>query len=112
MVRGLNRVGLCAYWKLLLLACSSDESGVLTPDGAVEPLDALGTGGSAIDGSVVEEAGGGPSTDCCRCNGNDRRDLRPTAASPMSLPTERSATCWSTPRRSSRRQSAPEPRPR
>jgi len=47
----------------LLLACSSDENGVLTPDGAIVGLDAAGTGGSANDGSVVEEAGGGTSTD-------------------------------------------------
>jgi len=64
MVLGLNRVGLALSGSLLLLiACSSDENGVLTPDGAVVGLDGAGTGGSANDGSVVEEAGGGTSTD-------------------------------------------------
>ena len=63
MVLGLNRLGLALTGSLLLFACSSDENGVLTPDGAIEGLDAAGTGGSANDGSVVEEAGGGTSTD-------------------------------------------------
>jgi len=62
MVVGWNRVGLVLIGSLLLWACSSDENGVLTPDGSVEPLDALGTGGSATDGSVAE-VGGGTSSD-------------------------------------------------
>jgi hypothetical protein len=54
MARELNRFGLAMGAALTLLACSSDENGVITPDGAIEELGAAGSGGSAvIDSSVT-----------------------------------------------------------
>jgi len=65
MVVGLNRVSLVLTGSLLLFACSSDENGVLNPDGSITPLDAAGTGGSATTDGSVEEVGAtdGPTTD-------------------------------------------------
>jgi hypothetical protein len=57
-----NRVGLALGGGLLLVACSSDENGVLTADGSIVEVGAAGSAGGVADGSVPTEVGSGGTT--------------------------------------------------
>jgi hypothetical protein len=62
MAAGRRRLGAVLGVALVVAACSSDESGVLTADGSIVEVGAAGSAGAPAEGGAVE-GGGGTGTD-------------------------------------------------